>query len=161
MTENRKQSKRYSLLHLLFGVGLILSINTIGSFFFYRLDLTSEKRYSLSPATREMLKKLDDVVYFKIYLEGDFPAGFKRLRNETREMLDEFRAYNDNIQYEFIDPSANTDKTAREGLYRQLIEAGLNPTDLQVRKDDGMTRQIIFPGAVVSYRNKELPLDIS
>ncbi|NVO19164.1 MAG: gliding motility-associated ABC transporter substrate-binding protein GldG [Bacteroidetes bacterium] len=160
MTNNRKNIKRNSRIQLLLGLALILLLNVIGSFLFYRLDLTSEKRYSLSPATREMLSKLDDVIYFKVYLEGDFPAGFKRLRNETKEMLDEFNAYNDNIRYEFIDPSAGKDKKASDDLYRQLVESGLNPTDLQVRNNGGTSRQIIFPGAVVTYKNKQLPLDL-
>lgn len=160
MTENRKNIKRYSHLQLLFGIAILLSLNTIGSFFFYRLDLTSEKRYSLSPSTREMLTKLDDVVYFKVYLDGDYPAGFKRLSSETREMLDEFRAYSDNIQYEFINPSASSDKKTSEDLYKQLMQSGLNPTQLQVRKEDGMSQQIIFPGALVTYKNRELPLDL-
>jgi len=160
MKEYRRDIRRISFVKLLIGIAMILSVNTIGSFFFYRLDLTGEKRYSLSPATRDMLKNLDDVVYFKIYLEGDFPAGFKRLRNETREMLDEFRAYNDNIQYEFINPSASKEENVRESIYKELMDAGLNPTSLQVRKEDGMSRQIIFPGAIVSYRNQELPMDL-
>jgi len=160
MSDNRKNTKRNSLIQLFIGLALILLLNIIGSFLFYRLDLTSEKRYSLSPATREMLKNIDDVVYFKVYLEGDFPAGFKRLHNETKEMLDEFRAYNENIRYEFIDPSGSGDKTARESMYRQLYEAGLNPTELQVRNKEGMSTQVIFPGAVVSYKNRDLPLDL-
>ena len=160
MSDNRKNIKRNSLVQLFIGLTLILLLNIIGSFLFYRLDLTSEKRYSLSPATREMLKNLDDVVYFKVYLEGDFPAGFKRLHNETKEMLDEFRAYNEDIRYEFIDPSASNDKKTQESMYRQLVASGLNPTDLQVRNNGGMSRQIIFPGAVVTYKSKELPLDL-
>lgn len=159
-SENRRTTYRQSFIQLLIGLALLLSINTIGSFFFYRLDLTSEKRYSLSPATREMLKNLDDVVYFKVYLDGDFPAGFKRLQKETQEMLDEFRAYNENIQYEFINPSASSDKKERESLYAQLYQSGLNPTQLQVNKDDGMTQQVIFPGALVAYKGKELPIDL-
>jgi ABC-2 type transport system permease protein len=107
-----------------------------------------------------MLKELKDVVYFKVYLEGEFPAGFKRLRNETREMLNQFRAYSDNIQYEFIDPTVGKDKTELEAMYNQLSQSGLNATDLQVREEAGMTRKIIFPGAVVSYRGKEMPLDL-
>jgi len=160
MNGSRKNLRRLSLIELFIGLALILSLNTISSFFFFRLDLTSEKRYTLSPATREMLLKLDDVVYFKIYLDGEYPAGFKRLRNETKEMLEEFRAYNKNIEYEFINPSASSDNKEREGVYAQLVEAGLNPTYLQVRKEDGMSRQIIFPGALVSYKGRELPLEL-
>ena len=89
---------------MVLGLIVIISLNIIASFYFTRFDLTSEKRYTLSDATKTLIKELDDIVYFKVYLDGDFPAGFKNLRNETKEMLDEFRAYNKNIQYEFINP---------------------------------------------------------
>ena len=160
MTENRKNIRRSSFIQLFIGIAIIVLVNIIGSFAFYRLDLTAEKRYTLSSATRQMLRELDDIVYFKIYLEGEFPAGFQRLRNETREMLNQYHAYSDNIQFEFIDPSAAGDKKEREALYAQLAEIGLNPTELQVREEDGMTRKLIFPGAIVSYRSKEMPLDL-
>ena len=102
--------------------GVLLGLVIIASFFFTRFDLTSEKRYTLSDATKTLIKELDDIVYFKVYLDGEFPAGFKKLRNETKEMLDEFRAYNKNIQYEFINPSESEDKSIRTGL---LLTAGL------------------------------------
>jgi len=160
MTENRKNIRRNSFVQLAIGLAIIILVNIIGAFAFYRLDLTAEKRYTLSPSTRKMLKGLDDVVYFKVYLEGDFPAGFKRLSNETREMLNQFRAYSDNIEYEFIDPTAGKDKAGLEAMYEQLAKSGLNPTDLVVKEDAGSSRKIIFPGAIVSYRGKEMPLDL-
>jgi ABC-2 type transport system permease protein len=160
MTENRKNIRRNSFTQLAIGLAIIILVNIIGAFAFYRIDLTADKRYTLSPSTRKMLKELKDVVYFKVYLEGEFPAGFTRLRNETREMLNQFRAYSDNIEYEFIDPTAGKNKTELEAMYTQLAQSGLNATDLQVKEEAGMTRKIIFPGAVVSYRNKEMPLDL-
>ena len=160
MTENRKNIRKNSFVQLAIGLAIIVLLNIIGSFAFYRLDLTAEKRYTLSPSTREMLKELKDVVYFKVYLEGEFPAGFKRLRNETREMLNQFRAYSDKIEYEFIDPSSGNNKKETEALYSQLAQIGLNATDLRVKEKDGMTSKMIFPGAVVTYRDKELPLDL-
>jgi len=141
-------------------LAIIIVINVIGSFAFYRLDLTADKRYTLAPATRKMLKDLDGVVTFKVYLEGEFPAGFQRLRNETREMLNQFRAYSKNIQFEFIDPSAGKDKNQLDAMYMQLAKSGLNATDLQVKDKTGTSRKIIFPGAVVSYKGKEIPLDL-
>lgn len=160
MTENRKNLRRSSFMRLGIGIAFLILLNLIGSFVFYRLDLTSEKRYSLSPATLDMLRKLDDVVYFKIYLDGEFPAGFQRLQNETREMLNQFRAYSDNIQYEFINPSASSDKTTREALYTQLVQSGLNPTNLNVRDKSGSSSKLIFPGALVTFKDKELPLSL-
>jgi len=160
MTTNRKNIRNTSFMHLAIGLALIVVINLIGSFVFYRIDLTADKRYTLSPTTRKMLKDLDGVVTFKVYLEGDFPAGFQRLRNETREMLNQFRAYSKNIQFQFIDPSAGKDKNELDAMYMQLSKSGLNATDLQVKDKAGMTRKIIFPGALVSFKGKEMPLDL-
>lgn len=160
MADKKRDIRRNNIVQLATWLMIIVLLNVIGSFLFTRLDLTSERRYSLSDATKKMLRGLDDVVYFKVYLEGDFPAGFKRLRNETREMLNEFRAYSDNIQYEFIDPSGNPDKRERNNLYQQLSTAGLYSTTLNVKTNDGTSSQLVFPGAIVSYKNKELPMEL-
>ena len=93
MENKRKNIKKSQLIAFLITVVIVVVVNVIGNFIFTRFDLTSEKRYTLSNTTKDILGKLDDYVYFKVYLEGDFPAGFKKLRRETKEMLDEFRAY--------------------------------------------------------------------
>lgn len=151
--------KRNSLVQLAAGILIIILVNIIGSFVFTRFDLTSEKRYSLSPATKTLLKNIDDIVYFRIYLEGDFPAGFKRLRNATREMLDEFRAYNKNIQYEFINPSQSEDEKERNDTYQLLTEKGLQPTNLEVNTKGGLEQQMIFPGAIAGYKSNEIAVE--
>ena len=156
----KKGIKRQNIMQLLFSLIIIISINIIDSYIFKRIDLTSEKRYTLSNATKKLLKNLDDIVYFKVYLDGDFPAGFRQLRNETREMLNQFRAYSDNIQYEFINPSAGSDKKQTRDLYKQLVSKGLQPTNLQTKKTEGSSQQIIFPGAIVTYKERELPLQL-
>lgn len=160
MVNKKTNIKKSAILQLLFGVVIVILINIIGSYVYTRIDLTSQKRYSLSPATKDLLKNLDDYVYFKIYLEGDFPAGFKRLRSETREMLDEFRAYTDYIDYEFINPSESDDPKERRETYQLLVEKGLSPTDLQVKNKDGVSTNIIFPGVLISYKGKEVPVEL-
>jgi ABC-2 type transport system permease protein len=160
MTDKKKSIKRGNITGLLLGLAIIVLINVISAFIFTRIDLTAEKRYSLSPATKKLLKKLDDVVFFKVYLCGDLPPGFQRLSNETREMLDEFRAYSDNIQYQFIDPSENPNTKERNDGFRLLAERGLQPTDLRVNKKGESSQIIIFPGAMVSYHGKELPVQL-
>ncbi len=158
--EKKLNKKRRDLINLLLTVLIIILLNFISSFFFKRFDLTEEKRYTISEQTRDMLKKLDDAVYFKIYLDGKLNADNNHLRNATREMLDEFRAYSPNIEYEFINPSANPDKKQREALYKQLVEKGINPKNQETGMENGVSEQIVFPGAVVSYRGKELTVQL-
>ncbi len=157
MSGTNKNKKR-DLTALALAVVIIVLLNFVGSFVFHRFDLTAEKRYTLSDATKNLLSEINDVVYVKVYLDGDFPAGFKRLRDETREMLDEFRAYsNDNIEYEFIDPSVSDNKKQQNEIYKQLYDKGLEPTNLEVKEENGTTQQIIWPAALVTYKGRELP----
>ncbi|MCC6250897.1 MAG: gliding motility-associated ABC transporter substrate-binding protein GldG [Bacteroidia bacterium] len=157
----KSKNKINSFVQLFTGIAIVVLLNIIGNYVFHRFDLTAEKRYTLSPATKKLLKELDDVVYFKIYLEGNFPSGFKKLRNETKEMLDEFRAYaGDNIQYTFINPSQYDDVRKNSEVYEQLYKAGILPTSIQVKTENGEQNQIIFPGALVSYHDKTLPLQL-
>ena len=162
MENKRKNLKKNQIVAFFVTVAIVILVNVIGSYVFTRFDLTSEKRYTLSPTTKEILNGLDDYVYFKVYLEGDFPAGFKKLRRETKEMLDEFRAYTRYIDYEFINPSESADASERNDTYKQLYQAGLNPTDVVVKNSDGSSKQmVIWPGALVSYHNdKEIAIDL-
>ncbi len=156
---NSKTFNHY-IVQLLIVIVLIIVVNIIGSYIFTRIDLTSEKRYTLSKATRDLLENVDDIVYFRVFLDGEFPAGFKRLKRETKELLDEFRAYNKNIEYEFINPSASDNVKERNDTYQLLMEQGLQPTNLQVKTKSGVDQQVIFPGALVTYRNNELPIEL-
>lgn len=154
--------KKQHITETIICVAILLLISVLSSYFFARFDLTADKRYSLSKPTRLMLANLDDEVYFKVYLDGELPAGFKRLQNSVREMLDEFRAYGgENIQYEFIDPSENPNEQARQRIFRELYQKGLDPTNLQVReKDGGMSQKLIFPGILVSYQGRDVAVNI-
>jgi ABC-2 type transport system permease protein len=136
-------------------------LNLILTNYFFRIDLTSENRYSLSESSKKLASKVDDVLFVKVYLEGDFPAGFKRLRQSTKEMLDEFSAYtNGKMQYEFIDPFENADAKKANDILRELGEKGLQPTNVQIKKDDESTQKLIVPGAVFYYKGKEYPVNL-
>ena len=153
--------KNSSLLFIIIGLVFVIAVNIISSYFYKRFDLTSEKRYTLSPATIDMLDNLDDYVYFKVFLTGkDMPAGFQRLRNETREMLEEFSAHSKYVEFEFIDPSEAGDPDLVNQTYKDLVEKGLQPTDLRINTNNSSERKIIFPGAIVSYKNREVSMQI-
>ena len=160
MKNERKNLKKNQLIS--FGITLIVivAINIIASFVYTRFDLTSEKRYTLSDTSKEILKDLDDYVYFRVYLEGDFPAGFKKLRKETKEMLDEFRAYSKFVDYEFINPSESNDAAERSETHKLLYQSGLNPTEIVMKTKTGTQQLTIWPCALVSYQEKEMPLDL-
>lgn len=160
MSKRNNKIKKSNLLQLLLSLLILVFINIISYFIFTRIDLTSEKRYTLSESTKKYLKQIDDVMYFQVYLDGEFPAGFKRLRSETKEMLDEFRAYNDNIQYTFINPSEGDDKKKIQNTYQQLVNKGIQPTNIKTKTTEGSSQQWIFPGALVSYRQKEVPVQL-
>jgi gliding-associated putative ABC transporter substrate-binding component GldG len=140
---------------------ILLTAFVLSSFFFLRLDLTSEKRYTLSDFTRKTLKNLNDIVYVKVYLDGDLNIPFGKMKQGIRETLDEFRVYaGDNLQYEFINPFRGLDASAREKVITDLYGRGLQPSNIISGDEEGGTEQkIIFPGAFVTYRGTEVPVN--
>ena len=149
------------IIQLITLVGIVIVLNVLSGFYFTRFDLTTEGRYTLSDTSTELLEELDDVIYLKVYLDGELPAGFRRLRDRTREMLDEFRAFSGNkIEYEFINPSNQPDEKSRNELYRQLSKQGLMPTNIQIKAEDGVEQKLIFPGAIMTYRGEETALQL-
>ncbi len=153
-----KNYRLQSILQLGLLSGILLLVNIISSVVFTRFDLTDDKRFTLSVQSKNLMANLKDVVYIKVYLEGDFSPGFSRLRNSTRELLDELRIYaKGNLEYEFIDPAANPDEKERNNLFAQLYQKGIQPTTVEERTKEGVKRSYIFPGALVSYANIEMP----
>ncbi len=149
------------IIETLLASAVFILIAYLGNFAFQRFDLTEEKRHSLSESTIRLLDELDDVVYVKVFLEGEFPADYQRLRQSIREKLNEMKAYaGDNIEYEFINPSSAVDRRSREEMYGELVDKGLQYTALQIREKDGVSEKIVFPGALISYQEKEIPLQI-
>ena len=153
---NQQSIKKQQLFSFLLVTAIVVVVNILSSYVFTRIDLTEDKRFTLSSNTKELMKQLDDVVFFKIYLEGDLPPDFKRLRNEVEDKLAEMRIYsNGNLGYEFIDAAAIENEQQREALYKQLYQKGLMPTTLQLKENDASTQKIIFPGAIINSNNLE------
>ncbi|MEJ6499715.1 MAG: gliding motility-associated ABC transporter substrate-binding protein GldG [Cryomorphaceae bacterium] len=139
---------------------LVMAAMGISRFAFLRFDLTEDQRFSLNESTLSLIDQVEDPMLITLYLDGDFPSGFQRLREETRRMLDEFRARNGNIQYVFINPSENPDPQARRDTYQQLKNAGLNAVQIEVEEADGVRQQQVFPGAIATYREREWSLSL-
>jgi ABC-2 type transport system permease protein len=153
---NSARNKRRDIITLLVTFIIIVLLNYLASFYFKRFDLTSEKRYTLAESTRTLLKNLNDEVLLKVYLDGSVNPGFARLRNEAKEILDEFNAYSDNqVKYEFIIPGEGLTREEAVNVERQLYNKGLVPEEISVKGKDKITQSVIWPGAIVSYKGKE------
>ncbi len=149
--------------NLLLSSVIILIIGYLASIFFIRFDLTSEKRYTLSDYTKKLLKSNTDDIYIKVYLAGDdLSVDFKKMSRSLKELLDEFKAQTgSNLEYEFINPTASSDKKVRYALYQQLLEKGLMPIESQEVSDDGKTSQkMVFPCVLISMRGKEIGVNL-
>ena len=133
------------------GIGLTIAAGS--STMLLRWDLTEEKRYSLSEGTESLLDQVAEPMLITVYLEGEFPAGFERLKIETRYMLEEWAARNGNIFFEFINP--NNVENAGE-FKNQLATKGINAVQLQVQKADGQSVLNVFPGATLAYKEQEV-----
>lgn len=159
-TGKKKNPRFDNIIQLVAGIAIIILLNIIGSYLFTRFDLTSEKRYTLSSSTKQLLKETDDIFYFKVYLDGELPSDFKRLSQATREMLDEFRAFSDNVQYEFINPTGSEDPKTRRDVHDRLVEQGLEAFEIAVPTKEGQKQQSIFPGALVTYKGRTVPVTL-
>lgn len=144
------------ILKVLIGITAIVWANQLSSVFFVRIDLTEEKRFTIKEATKEMLGRLDEVVYVEVFLDGELNSGFKRLQKAVKETLEEFRIYSDNrIQFTFYDPSAAISEQARAAFMQGIMARGIQPTNVIEERDGNRIEKLIFPGALVSYGGVE------
>ena len=120
-------------------------LNFLGNKFYKRFDLTQDQRYTLSKETIDIVKSIKQPIAIKVYLQGDFPAEFKRIQVETKQFLEELSVLNSNIKFRFIDPISNS---------KELIKKGLQPSRLTVQENGKVSEAVIFPWAVVTYNDK-------
>jgi gliding-associated putative ABC transporter substrate-binding component GldG len=151
--------KQENILQFTALVFAIILANLWADKLFFRLDLTQEKRYSIAEHSKTVLQNLEDVVTVQVFLEGDLNADFKRLRNAVQENLDEFRIYaGDNIQYQFINPDEASSEKERNLFFQQLVEKGMQPTNLYENVEGKKMQKIIFPYALLTYQGREIPV---
>ena len=154
-------NRREAIISLGLMLTILLLLNVVSRYYYFRLDLTQEQRYSISKPTKEMVRDLKDIVTVKVYLDGDLNAGFTRLKESTRNLLKEFRAYGGkNIEYEFINPMAVQNLDERKAMLTDLMQRGLAPTNLTTKSKTESKQQLIFPGAIVTYAGREMPVQL-
>jgi gliding-associated putative ABC transporter substrate-binding component GldG len=151
-------SKKNNLKSVLIILAIVVLANVIGSSFFHRFDLTKDKRYTLSQTSLNIIKQVQNPLSIKVYMQGDLPAEFKRLQQETKQLLEEFQAYNSNIVFEFVDPLENED--ASMDNIKDLYRKGLTPINITVDDKGKQSQAMVFPWAIAVYDNKEVNIPL-
>jgi ABC-2 type transport system permease protein len=161
VTDTNKTIKYRSLLQFLSAVAGILLVASASSLIRLRLDLTEDKRYTLSDPTLKVLSSIKNDIYIQVYLDGEMPIPLKRLKRSVREMLDEFRiASGRKIDYEFINPAESSNVQQRNAQFQVLENKGLNPVDIRAGDaEGGSTQKRIYPGMIVNYNGIEVPVN--
>lgn len=146
------ENKKSSIKNLLTIIGILVVINFTGYFFFKRFDLTADKRYTLSQPSLKILKEIKEPLYVDVFLEGNFPGEFKKLQTETQQLLEEFKAYNPNVIFQFVNPLDKEED--REKTMQKFYDRGLTPLNVTVNEKGKQTQEVVFPWAIVTYGNK-------
>lgn len=154
---NWKQSKRVGDWLVLANVLVLITlVNLIASHYFFRLDLTEEKRYTIKAPTQQLLQDLEDEVFIEVFLEGDLNPGFKRFQKSIRETLNEFRIYSNNkVQFLFTDPAQAASEKAKNEFMSELSSKGISGMRVIDNKEGERLEKVVFPGALVSSNGFE------
>lgn len=139
-------------------VVVLVAINWVGSKVYKRFDLTQDHRYTLSPSALGIVKNVKSPLIVDVFLEGDFPSEFRRLRNETQQLLEEFALDNDQIKFNFINPLE--DENSRDTNIDQLMQRGLEPLQLSVNNSGKTSQELIFPWALASYNEQTVKIPL-
>jgi len=161
MEKRSNQYKKQSILRLLIILGAVILVNIIFSGYFMRFDLTKEKRYTISSATKSILKDIDDVIYIQVFLEGDLPADYRRLRNSLQYMLDEYRIHSGRkIEYTFVDPFKMATVEETNEFIRMLLEKGFEVRQVAQQSMDEISHKKVIPGALILFGDKEVVVNL-
>ncbi|SHM48017.1 gliding motility-associated ABC transporter substrate-binding protein GldG [Mucilaginibacter sp. OK098] len=162
---NRQRQKPLKDKILIASLVSLIALGILSNLTFTRFDFTKEKRFTISPVTRDIMKKLKGPVKVKVYLQGNnFPSDLKRLQRATRDMLIDLRAYsNDRVQFEFIDPIASIKGLAddeQKKAYDSLEAKGIVGENRATKTDNGVAQLLIFPEALVQFGGREIAVNL-
>ncbi len=160
---NMIQKAFRSKLWIVYLVLALIIVNYIVSQFHFRLDLTKEKRFTITQPTRELLNDLDEPVEIQVFLAGDMSAGYKKLGDAAQELLTEFRSYaNSNLSFSFVQPGKGLSDTLRYQVYDSLAQMGIGPVpDQSVSEgEDAQSQRLVFPSAIARYKDFEIPINL-
>jgi len=153
-----KAAQKNNLRNLAVTIVVLIAINAIGSQFFHRFDLTQDKRYTLSQTSLNILKEIKQPLIIDVFLKGQFPGEFKKLQTETQQILEEFKAYNKDITFQFVNPIENEEE--RDTIMASFMERGLTPINVTMDDKGKQTQEVVFPWAIATYGNKSVKVPL-
>ncbi|MEZ4802980.1 MAG: gliding motility-associated ABC transporter substrate-binding protein GldG [Gelidibacter sp.] len=153
MLKNKSHIKKFGLLLL-----ILIIVNVVGNRIYKRFDLTQDHRYSLSESALNMVKNVDSPLIVDVFLDGDFPSEYRRLQNETRQILEEFSLYNSEVKFNFINPLE--DEKTKDANIQQLVQRGLEPLQLSTTESGKSSQALIFPWALASYHDQTVKIPL-
>ena len=140
-------------------MAIVFVVNVIGDYVYTDLDLTDDKRFTLSSSTKDIVESIDDNVTIRVLLDGKFPSGFKRLQTATNDILSKFRSINAKIVYEFEDPNEGPASVV-ERKRKQMIEDNIIPINLSYSDGTQLVQKPVFPFAIVTYKAKKFIINL-
>ena len=139
-------------------LAILIGINFAGHFIFKRFDLTADKRYTLSETSLQIVNEIKEPVYIDVFLEGEFPGEFKKLQTETQQLLEEFKAQNSNIIFQFANPLEEEDN--KDETIKSFLDRGLMPVNVTVNDKGQQTQEVVFPWAIATCGNKSVKIPL-
>ncbi len=122
---------------------ILLVVNLISNRLFFRIDLTEEKEYTLSRATKDILRNISDPVTVTAYFSEGLEPTIAKTKEDLREMLTEYNNYSKgNVDFEFISPESEEEK-------QEAQQNGIGPVLINVRQSDEFKQQEAYMGAVL------------
>lgn len=159
LNRNQIKPQKKLIMGLILIVGLVL-VNTLGSFYFFRIDFTAEKRFTLSPLAKNTVSNLPGKAHITLLLDGKLPSGFERLKRSVVDLMNDLAVYSGGkVTFELVNP-LDGDSQQQQANTTALADRGITPTNLTVRTETGFSQQLIFPAALIAYGDSEIPVNL-
>ena len=153
-----RTQKQNNLKSLLIVILALVVLNFASSKVFVRADLTQDKRYTLSKTSKDVVDEVNQPLYIDVFLKGNFPGEFKRLQTETSQLLEELKAQNPNIIFQFVNPLENPDES--EAVMQSFMERGLTPINITLDDKGKQTQEVVFPWAIATYGDNSIKVPL-
>lgn len=152
---------RNKWVNVIFVLLALIALNIIGQYFYHRFDFTADKRFTLNDKTKKILTSTNKPVIVTVFLDGELPPAFKRLKAAVKDLLSDYKAYSKtDLKVVFVDPIAGLNQADQDTVINNLYRNGIEATSLSVKTESGLTQKFVFPMAMIESDGKQLPVKL-